>query len=191
MSDLYNDYALLDDRNRVVFIGSKADMDSSEKGLVWVGIPTHVSVKIGMFYDFHQQLFLKKYLPLPEEKKRLMTELISVYRSKMQIVLQDYDIYETITFAFQVMGLNELNVGRQDTVGVVFLGGLAAGRLETIEETLQATRPHLIPFAQVSGYLTGVKQRLERNIKGIQREDQIDEIEEHIARWKAAPLTPQ
>lgn len=191
MSDLYKSYALLDDNNRITYIGTKADMDSSEKGLTWVGIPAHANVKVGLFYDFYTQAFIRKYLPLPEEKKRLMNEVIAVYRAKMQAILQDYDMFEVITFSFQVMGLDDLQYGRDDTVGVAFLKSLAAARVESMEETVRATKQLVMPFAQLTGYLTGIKQRLEKNIKGIQREDQIEELEFHIERWKNAPLMPQ
>lgn len=188
---LYQSYALLDENDRVTYIGTKADVESSERGLTWVGIPQDENVKIGLFYDFYKQQFVKKYLPLPEERRRLLDMVIRIYRDKMGSLLKDYDVFEVITFSFQVMGLNDIEMNRSDTVGSEFMKYLSYGRVETLDETVKATKQLVLPFSQVTGYLTGVKQRLEKNIKGIQRVEQIDELEEHIERWKNEPLLPQ
>lgn len=184
-------YAMLDEGNIVIYIGTQQEKDNTEKGTVWVPIPEEEVQNVKLGYQWRPDLnkFERVRLSLPKEKARLLDLNIQIYIEKMTFVLQGYDYYEIMTFPYQTQDLlsyRQIEVGER--AELLFLPALCDARGIPLNELIPRLEKKIKQFAYISGYLTGMKQKFEERIELSDRYEYLDEIEKHLKIWRKANL---
>lgn len=186
-----NRYAMIDDKNLVVYIGNETEKTNSEPSIEWIQLTDEEEavVKIGYLFRRDKGVFERIRRSIKEEQKRLFEKNIAIYSQKMGTILYGYDDYEIMTFPYQTQDLlNYRKMERGEYGELWFLPSLCAARGIPLDMLIPKIEDKVRIFAKVSGYATGMKQRFEDRITYAENYDLIDELDKHLDMWRNTPL---
>lgn len=184
-------WALLDERDVVVYIGTCEDRLNSEAGLPWVALTEKdVHVRLGYKYDFKKREFIRIRRPVEVERNDILLRINQVYHDKVGGLLSSFDEYEIMTFPFQFMAIIEHRLNMTDGICQHFLRGLSDGRVEGSSSTIEAIiRAGSQPMYLI-GLATGTRHTFEKRAWYVQDHAQLDELDAQITEWENTTLIP-
>ena len=184
-------YAMIGDKNLVVYIGNETEKNNSEPSTEWVQLTDEevAVVKIGYLFRRDKGIFERVRQPIKEEQKRLFEKNVDIYSQKMSALLSGYDYYEIMTFPYQTQDLlNYRKMERGEYGELWFLPALCAARGIPLDMLIPKLEDKIRLFSKASGYVTGMKQRFEDRIPYAENYDLIDELDKHLDMWRNTPL---
>lgn len=184
-------YAMIGDKNLVVYIGNETEKNNSEPSTEWIELTDEevAVVKIGYLFRRDKGVFERVRQPIKEEQKRLLEKNVDIYSQKMGALLSGYDYYEIMTFPYQTQDLlNYRKMERGEYGELWFLPALCAARGIPLDMLIPKLEDKIRLFSKASGYVTGMKQRFEDRIPYAENYDLIDELDKHLDMWRNTPL---